>query len=149
MRISARLPIAAAILTLFSIGTTSAVALYAERMALAEQAYQKLEATADGRRNESVAFLGGIETDLKSLAANVETMRALFGFERFWEMLGDKPAEELQKRYIDNNPNSADQLYLLDNAKVDSFDGTHAKYSPAFRDHILVRGYEDVYLFNL
>ncbi len=148
MKISTKLPLAAAILTLFSIGATSAVNLIVEGTTLKEIAFEKLEATADGRRNEIQAYLNGIGGDLQSMSANMSTIQAVFALSGAWSYLGENPAAELSKRYIENNPNEPGQRYLLDTAKVDNFDSAHRTQNPYFRDHMLLRGYDDILLFD-
>ncbi len=148
MRISRKLPIFAATLVLMSIGASTAVNLFFATSTLEQQVYQKLEATADGRRNEARVYLDSIRLDLDAVSANVTTQQAVHGFSGAWGPLGDDPAKELQTRYIDDNPNPEGQKYLLDTAKKDAFDRAHRQYHAYFRAHLEAQGYADVLLVD-
>ncbi|MGQ3279848.1 MAG: methyl-accepting chemotaxis protein, partial [Shinella sp.] len=128
MRISRKLPLAAAVLTLLSIGAASAVSLIVSADTVTEQVMQKLEATADGRRNEARTYLEGMKLDLLSLSTAMPTTQAFYGFAGAWGALGKEPAKELHKRYITNNPNPPATRFLLDTAKKDNFDRAHKQY---------------------
>ena len=148
MRISRKLPIAAAVLTLLSIGAASAVSLVVSGETVTEQVMQKLEATADGRRNEARAYLDGMKLDLISLASAMPTTQAFYGFAGAWGALGKDPAGELHDRYIKNNPNPPGERALLDTAKKDNFDRSHKQYHVSFRKHLESQGYADLYMID-
>jgi methyl-accepting chemotaxis protein len=120
MRISTKLPLAATLFALVILSASVAIGLVQQSRILDEQVYQKLEATADGRRNEARRFLEAIRLDARGTAADMMTQQALFGITGAWPKLGDDPAAELQKRYIDENPNPAGEKQNLDSAKKDS-----------------------------
>ncbi|WP_312411809.1 hypothetical protein [Shinella sp.] len=141
MRISRKLPLAAAVLTLLSIGAASAVSLIVSAETVTDQVMQKLEATADGRRNEARAYLEGMKLDLISMSSAMPTTQAFYGFAGAWSALGTEPSKELHKRYITDNPNPPSQRYLLDTAKKDNFDRSHKQYHATFRKHLESLGY--------
>ncbi|MGQ3295662.1 MAG: methyl-accepting chemotaxis protein, partial [Shinella sp.] len=148
MRISRKLPLAAAVLTLLSIGAASAVSLIVSADTVTEQVMQKLEATADGRRNEARTYLEGMKLDLLSLSTAMPTTQAFYGFAGAWGALGKEPAKELHKRYITNNPNPPATRFLLDTAKKDNFDRAHKQYHVTFRKHLESQGYADLYMID-
>jgi methyl-accepting chemotaxis protein len=148
MRISRKLPLAAAVLTLLSIGAASAVSLIVSADTVTEQVMQKLEATADGRRNEARTYLEGMKLDLLSLSTAMPTTQAFYGFAGAWGALGKEPAKELHARYITNNPNPPESRFLLDTAKKDNFDRAHKQYHVTFRKHLESQGYADLYMID-
>ena len=148
MRISRKLPLAAAVLTLLSIGAASAVSLIVSAETVTRQVMQKLEATADGRRNEARIYLDGMKLDLISLSTAMPTTQAFYGFAGAWGALGKDPAKELHDRYIANNPNPPAERYLLDTAKKDNFDRSHKQYHVTFRKHLESQGYADLYMID-
>ncbi len=149
MRISRKLPVAAAILTFLSIGAASGIAVYSQYASLQEQVMQKLEATADGRRNEAKTYFNGVKMDLLTLAENAISNQAVAAFNETWPVLGDDPARTLQQRYIDENPNPLRQKQALDNPDKDSYDLVHARFNPIFRKHMQAYGYYDLFLFDI
>ncbi|MBO3758986.1 methyl-accepting chemotaxis protein [Ciceribacter sp. L1K23] len=148
MRLSNKLPFAAAMFALVSIGASTVASLYLEYGQLQQQVYEKLEATADGRRNEARGYLEGVRLDISSLSSSFTTQQALFGFSGGMNFLGDDPAKELHARYIDGNPNPEGEKYKLDTAKKDAYDRAHKQYHPGFLKHLQAQGYYDVFLIN-
>lgn len=148
MLISRKLPLAAAILTVLSIGGSSIAALMIGSTAIEQQSYEKLEAVADGRRNQIESYLGNIETDLRLISADTNTMKAVEEFSSSWQSLGGNQLSELQSRYIKNNPHPTGEKHLLDTASVDHYDDVHAKYHTNFRNKILEEGYYDLFLID-
>ncbi len=148
MLISRKLPLAAAILTVLSIGGASIAALMIGSSAIEQQSYEKLEAVADGRRNQIESYLGNIETDLKLISADTNTLRAVDEFSSSWRLLGGNQLDELQSRYIKNNPHPNGKKHLLDTASVDHYDDVHSKYHTNFRNKILEEGYYDLFLID-
>ena len=67
MLISRKLPLAAAILTIVSVGASSVAALMISSNVVERQAYEKREAVADGRRNQVETYLVNIRKDLEGL----------------------------------------------------------------------------------
>lgn len=149
MRLSRKLPLAAALFSFVSIGTATVVNLYLERAALKQQVFEKLEATADGRRNEARVFLESISLDLRSAAAGATSQQALYSFGETWSFLGEDPAGELQARYITDNPSPDGQKELLDTAKKDRYDRTHRQYHAIYRGHRQAQGYYDIFLIDM
>ncbi len=148
MRISKKLPLAAAVFAFVAISAATTISLVLEARSLDSQVYQRLEAAADGRRNEARVYLDAVRLDLAATAGNVTTQQALVGFQTTWKFLGDDPVAEAQQRYIDANPNPEGKKYLLDTAKKDNFDRTHKQYNEFFREHLLARGYYDIFIID-
>ena len=155
MRLSRKLPIAAAVLTIVSISAASIASLQIASRALETKTTEKLEAVADGRRNQLATFIANLEQDLTATSENNLMRIALEGFKYDWGFLGDGVTEELKRRYITENPYPAgerqkyDTAQKPDAAKISSYDQTHERYNAQLRDIAEGRGWEDFYLVDL
>lgn len=148
MLLSRKLPIAAAILTLVSVGVASMAALWIGSKSLEIAAYEKLDAVADGRRKQVETYMQNIEKDLVAVAARKDVASAVASFTKVWASVGDNPMQELQKRYIEDNPNATGEKHLLDSADIDKYDAMHKRYHPRFREVLDAQGYYDVFLIS-
>ncbi|MCR9135961.1 MAG: methyl-accepting chemotaxis protein [Alphaproteobacteria bacterium] len=148
MLISRKLPLAAAVLTIVSIGAASVASFIISSDIVKEQAYEKLEAVADGRRNQVETYLTGIHKDLRALSNDADVERAFNAFQLNWPLLGANPANELQDRYIDNNPHPVGSKHLLDSAGKDAYDAAHATYHGELRNLVVDNGYYDLFLID-
>jgi len=150
MLISRKLPLAAAILTIVSIGVASTASLMIASGTVRQEAQEKLNAVADGRRNELEIYLQSVLQDLGTQALSKNTISALNSFMAAWNVSGDNAMEEMQRRYITDNPNEVGKKDLLDTAgNGDAYDAVHNIYHPAFREHLREFGYYDIFLFDL
>lgn len=149
MLLSRKLPLAAVVLTLVSIGIASSAALWIGSNSLKTASVEKLTAVVAGRQSLIETFLTNVEKDLLAVAGRKDIFSAVTSFGKVWEGIGDKPEQELQRRYITNNPNPIGEKHLLDTADIDKYDGLHKRYHPRFREIMQSQGYEDVFLINL
>ncbi|WP_185969942.1 methyl-accepting chemotaxis protein [Rhizobium straminoryzae] len=148
MRIARKLPVFVTIVTLLSIGAASFAGLMESGRVLREQAMEKLEATADGRRNEAKLYFENMLTNLRALAGVATTGEALQKFRRDWRYLGDNPKATLTERYITNNPSPPGQRADYDSARVDTYDSNHNLYHPVLRASLKRYGYSDIFLIE-
>lgn len=148
MLISRKLPLAAAVLTIAAIGVTSIASFIISSDIVEDQAYEKLQAIADGRRNQIETYLDSNRKDLQILAKDTNTHEALSAFKFNWQHLGSDPAAELQARYIDDNPDPIGQKHLLDTAGQDGYDASHNLYHAQLRKFIIENGYNDLFLID-
>ena len=148
MRLSRKLPLAAALFAFVSLSASMAINFYLESRILTDQVYQKLEATADGRRNEARGYLDSIRLDMSALSSSFTTQQAFYGFSGAMNFLGDDPLKELHARYIDGNPNPEGEKYKLDTAKKDAYDRAHKQYHAGFVKHLQAQGYRDLFVIN-
>ncbi|KQX55899.1 MULTISPECIES: methyl-accepting chemotaxis protein [unclassified Ensifer] len=149
MRLSAKLPLAAAALAAFSIAATSLASLTVSGNLSSRAAIEKLEALADARRNELRHYLTTVENDLRNLQAQKSVAKALTDLNGAAAKFGEKTASELQRRYLAENPNAEDKRALYSSAGIDDYDVLHARYHPFFRRFAEAHGYRDVLLANL
>lgn len=148
MNISKKLPIAAAILTIITVGVASMASYMVASHHLAVKSDEKLQAIADGRRNQIESYLGTIQTDLTRMSKDEHTANAFIQMSSAWGLMpGDKTAV-LQKRYITDNPNPIGEKHKLETAGVDSYDKGHKKYHNYMREFIEHQGYYDLFLVN-
>ena len=82
MQVSRKLPLAAAILTIVSIGVASTASLMIASDAVRDKSFEKLEAIVDGRRNQLESYLHGIELDLVVEAESSDVASAIKSFGR-------------------------------------------------------------------
>tara|TARA_R110002126_G_scaffold222817_4_gene367897 strand:- start:421 stop:900 length:480 start_codon:yes stop_codon:yes gene_type:complete len=148
VNISRKLPIAAAILTLITVGVASTASYMVASSYLIAKSDEKLQAIGDGRRDQIEAYLQTIEFDVLSMSKDEQTANAFVSMFSSWGLMsGDKTAE-LQKRYITDNPNPLGEKQKLDTAGVDGYDKAHKKYHTYLREFIEHQGYYDLFLVN-
>ncbi|TDQ61622.1 methyl-accepting chemotaxis protein [Maritalea mobilis] len=140
------LAIASALVVGLAVGTVS---VFVGSQVITEAATEKLVATAEARKHELEGYLQAIDADLGLTAQHPYTADAIKAFDSAFQELGNGATNALQKDYIENNPNALGEKHLLDAAKGDnSYNATHAKFHPLFRDQLETRGYYDIFLFN-
>ena len=109
----------------------------------------KFGAVLNGRSAALKDYLTSIEEDLRILAASPLTHVALRSFHAGYDAMPNAAAD-LQKLYIDDNPNPLGEKHKLDAADDGSlYSAAHAKYHDAFRTLLEERGYYDIFLFDM
>lgn len=149
MKISRKLPIAAAGLTVLTITVGAIISLTVSSQFLKEGAAERLQAVVDGRRNQTETYLHSIVDDLRSMSGIELTVRAADKFGHYYDYAGEDPQTELQRRYIDDNPSPIGQKHLLDKAGTDGYDYQHEEVHPFYRDFVEKRGYYDLFIVDL
>ncbi|MCP1200494.1 methyl-accepting chemotaxis protein [Notoacmeibacter sp. MSK16QG-6] len=148
-RFGPRIAVAATLLIIAAVGATGIAAITISSSALKAKSFDRLSAIADGRRNQLQSYLDSIRLDLEGLASSRDTINATMYFSGSYAGTGDDPTATLQDRYIHSNPNETgkkDELVTADSG--DQYDSLHKKYHPGFREHLIDRGYYDIFLFN-
>lgn len=149
MKISKKLPLAAVSLTVLAITVGTITSLTVSGQFLKEGAAEKLQAIADGRRNQLETYLTAIEDDMKSLATIELTIRAADKFGYYFEYAGDNPQEELRNRYVNDNPHPEGEKHLLDTAGTSGYDRQHEDVHVFFREFVEKRGYDDLFFIDM
>tara|TARA_B100001989_G_scaffold247807_1_gene220553 strand:+ start:705 stop:1883 length:1179 start_codon:yes stop_codon:yes gene_type:complete len=94
-----------------------------------------------------------ISTQVNSIASNPETIKALKEFSIGWDEMKVNQSARLQKLYISENPYRIGQKEKYDGASNNqsnyTYNDTHLKYHPLFRDFILANKYYDFLLIDL
>ncbi len=149
MLLSRKLPLAAAILTIISIAIASTAGILIGSRSLEHAAFGTLSAVADGRRNQIELYLKNIEDDLITTSERSDVVDAVKAFTDVWIFVGDKPTEELQRRYIHENPHPIGEKQNLHTAKNDGYDATHNAFHGKLLDIQQQNKYYDVFLINM
>lgn len=149
MKISRKLPIAASILTLVTVGAASLAGIMVSSNIVGEYSTKALEAIADGRRTQIETYFKSLDEDLLTIAQDRKTANSLGDFEFNWEYVGDDIQEELQRRYIADNPNPVGERLNLETADIDGYDSSHGKYHKFLRDFVVKKGFDDLLLIGL
>ncbi|MEP2978200.1 MAG: methyl-accepting chemotaxis protein [Lentilitoribacter sp.] len=149
MKISRKLPLAAAVLTILTVATSSIASLVVSSNLVEQKAGEKLQAVVDGRRNQVETYLASIHDDIASFSTSENAAAAAKAFAFGWGFVkgGDRQTV-LQKRYIEDNPNPVGEREKFDTFGKDKYDKTHEKYHPMFREFINERGYSDLFIIT-
>ena len=153
--ISFKLPAMIFAMVAIAVGVASGLAYYQQRDALQNAAQDRLQSLVDQRATRVQDAFNTIAQDLTITAAREATMRGLVEFSRGWDKIMwdsdvDYPGEILQKLYIQENPNPADQRANLDQAGDSSFwSEAHARIHPEFRAERELYGYADIFLIDM
>ena len=108
-----------------------------------------LSALAYERAKQVADVIATVENDLATTANSQATNQAIRDFGNAWlQIQGDKAAV-LRQAFITDNPNAADQRMLLDEGPAgNNYSPSHLKYNPGYRQQLLTRGYDDIYLIG-
>lgn len=109
-----------------------------------------LEARAALAEESLKNYFISILTDLTFLSKDPAIISAFQEFSKTYELLGDKAAEELQEKYIHENPNPWGQKERLDDAKDGSeYSQVHKKYHSWLRSFTISKDYYDLYFIDI
>lgn len=148
MNISKKLPIAAAILVLITVGVASTASYMVASQHLIAKSNEKIQAIADDRRNQVETYLNEIDIDIKRMSKDEQTANAFIQMSSAFGMMPGGRTAELQRRYITDNPNPTGEKHKLDTAGKDTYDKGHKKYHHFLREFIEFKGYYDLFLVN-
>ena len=140
-----------AIIIVVTIGAIVAMSLIAHRSAsrtVAGGAEDRIGTIAALRGDAVADFFRVIQRDLDIVASHPRTAEAIAEFSEAFRAYPD-PARDLQRIYIDDNPNPLGKKDLMTEAGTgDAYDAVHARHHPFF-DHLQnVHDYYDVFLFD-
>ncbi len=150
LKISQKLPLLITCLAVLSAVITGLITVTKASNDGLYAAEEKLVALQASRVSALSNYLGSIEQDLSSLSRNEYVRGALLDFTQAWNEMSfsGNQTKELQKLYIDDNPNPIGQKEELDYAKDGSrYSELHKRYHPWFRHFLRQRDYYDVFLF--
>ena len=150
IRMTTKLPMAFVALTLVVALSMSWMGFRDFRNSLIEQTYQKLDILTKERAL-------AIETWFDELAKRVETygndptvIDAVAGFDTMFSLMLEDPTADLQRAYIDENPNPIGQKDLLDRADAAiPYNFQHEKFHPFFRALNNSLQLYDTFLFDI
>ena len=148
VQIRLKLPIIMMLLTFVAIVAMGTVSYQKARAALKDEAEARLVSLGSLKGRAVKAFFEDIALDLQIISKTPITIRALRDFTAAYAEI-DNPSKELQRIYIDENPNplgSKDQLVSAGNGS--NYDNFHAQYHPYFDRLQDAHDYYDVFLFD-
>ncbi|MBR9762921.1 MAG: HAMP domain-containing protein [Rhodobacteraceae bacterium] len=149
MRLAVKLPL---ILTLFALAVASTLTISAYRDArriLEDQLEQRFSTTLSARRSQLESMLHDTEMLLRAQASDPTVRSAMNSFLLGWTALGEDPTGQLQKNYIQDNPNPRGDRDLLMAAPSDlQYNVVHGRYHPFLDEFASVRDLQDLYLVD-
>jgi methyl-accepting chemotaxis protein len=119
--------------------------------AMRQAAEEKLSVAIDARHDTLDAYLRTIREDLKLVASDASTVKALTDFRSAYNALNTQGAggDLLQRLYITDSPFPKGEKQKLDAAGDGStYSFNHGRHHPALRDLQELRGYYDVFLIS-
>lgn len=146
MLISRKLPLAAAVLTIVSIAAASIGGLIISSNALKDVYQQKLEAIADGRRNQIETYLEGIRKDVEEIAVTSDVAGALNLFGIGLTMVEEGKQQEFLSVVSDTEMGEEEQYERGKSSGARVYLNHHKKFSPVFRKIATENAFEDVFL---
>ncbi|WP_245893249.1 methyl-accepting chemotaxis protein [Devosia naphthalenivorans] len=117
--------------------------------ALRHSAETNLATLASERASKVSSYLDSVESDLVATSRSEATIQALRDFAGAWLSFKVDPTAEVRKLYVDDNPNKDNLAALETLGTTGAYDVPHTRSHAAFRNQIAVRGYRDLYLFDL
>ncbi|KEP70037.1 chemotaxis protein [Thioclava dalianensis] len=130
--------------------TIMGVSAYRDGRALLTRASaERLERTLAAQVSAIEGWGAQLEGNLRALANNALTARALYDFDQGWKTLDSQAAGDLTRAYVSDNPNPAGQRADLDYAEdASDYSIQHRRYHAGLRAILRDRGYSDLYLVN-
>ncbi|MFQ5438634.1 MAG: methyl-accepting chemotaxis protein [Paracoccaceae bacterium] len=126
------------------------VATVIARQITTQEITRQLEKNRDTSRESLVNYLTTIRQDLELWSEGPLTRSALKRFKMGWSGFSKDPKTTLQARYIEENPNPPGARDLLDDANdATPYSYAHRDFHPMFRKLKDIRGYYDIFLFNM
>jgi methyl-accepting chemotaxis protein len=148
IRITLKLPV---IIVLLTIGASAAIAFAAYRSsshALIAETHSRLSAIAHARSEAVETLLKGTDNDLHAQSSNPLMADAITGFSTAFEAY-DTPKRDLQKLYIDDNPNPpGEKDKLMSAGDGSAYDQLHARIHRGLDTIQNDKGYYDIFLIN-
>ena len=114
---------------------------------LQDQASERFFSIVHARGDAVEKYLKNIETDLRMISSNPNSVRALESFTWAYEEFGEKAQKVLTDTYgVDGSGTKGAQFLGPEND--DMYTVMHKSYHPWFRAFSVERGYGDLYLFD-
>lgn len=149
LSLSVKLPAIIAGASVLAAASSALFGYYGAKAGIETEARAKLEAVLENRATALQSWLGSIREDLEAQALSPVVAEAIGEFARARGAIEGDPAAELQRLYIDANPNPAGEKDALDAAPDGSaYSAAHARFHPYFRAFLKKRGYYDIFLFD-
>ncbi len=149
MKIAKKLPIMVVGLTALATIVTGGVAYLMSSHTATKSSEQLLTTAAQSQAGTIKTLLGEVEFQVKELGQSQEVSTALDRFSAAYNEIGPTAEADLQRLYIDQNPNAVGAKEKLDAAQSgSSYDSVHAQLHPWFRSMLQMNDYYDMFLFD-
>ncbi len=149
MKISQKLPLIMVLLTAINVLANAGLQGDLMYYASVETSEKSLASYQEQLAVEMTEYLDSIKSDLVINADSAHVRQAIRDFDAGYKALGAEPTEQLQKIYIDENPNPLGEKDKMDSAPDGSlYSMVHTKYHPWFHKIQQAREYYDIFLMN-
>lgn len=149
MKISKKLPLIMVLLTAANVFAVTAIQAKLMHSNSVKDYQKSLTAFQHELALMAQDYLKSIKEDLILQADSAHVRQAIRDFDAGYKALGAEPTAQLQKIYIDENPNPLGEKDKMDAASDGSlYSMIHAKYHPWFHKLQQTRAYYDVFLMN-
>jgi methyl-accepting chemotaxis protein len=149
IKIRQKLPSLIVGLAILASVATGAVACLEVNKMLNRKSSELLSAAAQSRAKAVNSFFAEIEAQVKEFGQSPEVAASLDRFTAAYNDLGPSAEANLQRAYIDDNPNPLGSKEILNAATTNgAYDAVHAQLHPWFRSILRMNGYYDIFLFD-
>ena len=150
LKLKWKMPILISVPTVLVTAAVVMISYYQAATSLEVQRRIAFEQVLGDREHALQSWMTGIGSDLRSLSLSNSVQRALPLFASAWHGMGAAAGTELQRAYIEDNPNPVGSKDALDDAgDGSSWSRIHAGFHPGFRSFQQEGGYYDLFLFDL
>lgn len=95
-------------------------------------------------------FFDNVEQDIVIKSSARETLKALYDFDDAWQAMDGDIGGKLRKSYISDNPYPIGEKEKYERAfGINPYHEAHQKHHYHFREFLKIRGYYDIFIFNL
>jgi len=149
LKLSIKLPLMLVAIAMVALTIMGALAYREAYGLLKTEGSARLQRTLNTRVAGIASWEERVLSDLRSLAGNAVTARALYDFNRGWKQLGEEAAQTVSRAYRDENPNSPEERSKLEYAgDATDYSIQHRRYHTGFLTEATQKGYSDLYLID-
>lgn len=103
-----------------------------------------------GQKKLLDTFFSNVEQDIVIKSSARETLKALYDFGDAWNAMDGDVTKNLQKSYIADNPYPIGEKEKFERAFGNNpYHEAHQKHHYHFREFLRIRGYYDIFIFNM
>lgn len=147
--IAFKIPAYMLIMSLIAMVAVDGFGLWRLSTSYIEESERSLELLARAKRDALIDYFRDIDGDLLDIAGSPHAISGLRALSRGFAELPDS-VHQLQKLYVQENPNAAGKKDYYDTAADGSaYSKAHAAYHPWLRQFVKSRGYYDLFLVDL
>lgn len=148
--LSMKIPMIITAMAMLGLATSSTFNLVELSRTLNHAEGERLQALMESRKASIENYLESIQEDLSATAKSPYVREALLQYKQAWYTFGGNPEQDLQQFYIHDNPNPVGKRENLDYANDGSdYSAAHKRYHGWFRHFLNLKGYYDIFLFDM